>query len=117
MARRRQRQRGQGHARGGEQDNSNVTARGREDSGSSSAAMDGAAALQAAAAGRACGPRPAVGAVARDGQATAKPRAALAHQRVAMCARGSAERGHGEHQNAVTTHSRPSDQKRVAHEF
>ena len=54
-----------------------------------------------------------MGAVARDGQATAKPRVALAHQCAATRARGSAERGHGEHRNAVTAHSRPSDQKLI----
>ena len=57
------------------------------------------------------------GAAAKDGQAMAKPRAALAHQRAATCARGSTERGHGDHRNAVTAHSRPSNQKRVVHEF
>ena len=62
------------------------------------------------AAGRACGPQPTAGAAAKDGQATAKARVALAHQCAATCACGPAERGHGKHWNAVTAYSRPNDQ-------
>ena len=47
----------------------------------------------------------------------AKLRVALAHQRAATRVHGSAEHGHSEHWNAVTAHSRPSDQKHIAHEF